>query len=153
MQPMQSIGKEVPSQLCCQTCLFYKMQMKLTNFMPRPVECWVDQNPGLGGPIPTFIGNIQTLRKLACLIYTEACFVHFLIQSSCCLHALPESWSITRCGFTGPIPSELGNLRNLGRLTTLWQPTAVLIVLILDFPPACSTNVVVRQHVNRNSTC
>ncbi|CAB9520728.1 leucine rich repeat [Seminavis robusta] len=56
--------------------------------MQSIVECWVDQNPGLGGTIPTTIGNVQTLK----------------------------SWSISRCGFNGPIPSELGNLKDMVRM-------------------------------------
>jgi len=56
--------------------------------MQSIVECWVDQNPGLGGNIPTFMGAIQSL----------------------------QSWSVTRCGLSGPIPSELGNLRNMVRM-------------------------------------
>ncbi|CAB9508224.1 leucine rich repeat [Seminavis robusta] len=56
--------------------------------MQSIIECWVDQNPRLGGPIPTTIGNVQTLQSL----------------------------SITTCGLDGPIPSELGDLRNMVRM-------------------------------------
>jgi len=56
--------------------------------MQSIIECWVDQNPGLGGTIPTEMGLVRTL----------------------------QSWSITRCGFTGPIPSEIGNLGDMVRM-------------------------------------
>jgi hypothetical protein len=48
--------------------------------MPVIFEHWVDRNPGLGGPIPSFLGSLTTL----------------------------QSFSIAECGFTGTIPESLG---------------------------------------------
>jgi len=45
-------------------------------------EHWVDRNPGLGGTIPSFVGNLTTL----------------------------QSFSISECSFTGTIPESLGSL-------------------------------------------
>lgn len=79
------------------------------------VECWVDQNPGLGGTIPTEMGLVASLRKSTESFFMEGnnkanhnSYFWLCFESS-------ESWSITRCGFTGPIPSELGNLRDMGK--------------------------------------
>ena len=45
---------------------------------------WVDINPGLAGPLPTFLGSLSTLGSL----------------------------SLTDCSFTGTLPTEIGLLRN-----------------------------------------
>jgi hypothetical protein len=50
--------------------------------MPVIFEHWIDRNPDLGGPIPTFLGELTTL----------------------------QSFSIAECGLTGTIPESLGNL-------------------------------------------
>lgn len=56
--------------------------------MPSIVEHLVDGNPELTGPIPSFIGELQTLK----------------------------SFSATDCGLTGTLPSELANLSGLTQL-------------------------------------
>ena len=50
--------------------------------MPVIFEHWVDRNPGLGGQIPSFLGDLTTL----------------------------QSFSIADCSFTGTIPESIGNL-------------------------------------------
>ena len=46
-------------------------------------EHWVDRNPGLGGTIPSFVGDLTTL----------------------------QSFSLAECNFTGAIPESLGQLQ------------------------------------------
>jgi hypothetical protein len=53
--------------------------------MPAMVEHWIDLNPGVGGQIPAFIGDIQTL----------------------------SSFSVTQSGLIGTLPSELASLPNM----------------------------------------
>mmetsp|Transcript_29872 Transcript_29872/g.68923 ORF Transcript_29872/g.68923 Transcript_29872/m.68923 type:complete len:115 (-) Transcript_29872:493-837(-) len=50
--------------------------------MERIFELWLDINPDLRGTLPTSLGQLSTLA----------------------------SFSISECGLTGPIPSELGQL-------------------------------------------
>lgn len=56
--------------------------------MNKIYELWVDNNPQMSGPIPSEIGNLQTL----------------------------ESLSLTGCGLTGAIPSEIGNLYRMQQM-------------------------------------
>jgi hypothetical protein len=51
--------------------------------MPAIIEVWIDRNPGIQGSIPSEIGLVSSLQSL----------------------------SITNCGLTGTLPSELANLR------------------------------------------
>lgn len=51
-------------------------------------ELWIDTNPGVGGPIFDFIGDITTL----------------------------ESWSMTFNSLTGTLPTTLGNLSNMKQM-------------------------------------
>lgn len=53
--------------------------------MPAIVEHWIDVNPGLGGTVPTFVGELQTL----------------------------QSFSVTQNSLVGALPTELGNLANM----------------------------------------
>lgn len=50
--------------------------------MPSIIENWIDVNPDFGGTIPTFIGDLTTLR----------------------------SFSVTQSNLVGTLPEELGNL-------------------------------------------
>jgi len=52
--------------------------------MKKITEAWVDRNPGLTGTLPTFLGSLSTLGSFSC----------------------------TRSGWTGQLPSELGLLVN-----------------------------------------
>jgi hypothetical protein len=51
-------------------------------------EHWIDTNPGLGGSIPAFVGDVSTL----------------------------ESFSVTFSGLSGQMPSTLGNLANMQQM-------------------------------------
>jgi Leucine-rich repeat (LRR) protein len=53
--------------------------------MPKIFELWIDDNPGLSGPIPNDMPNAETL----------------------------VSMSVTNCGLTGGLPSELGSMTDL----------------------------------------
>lgn len=53
--------------------------------MPRIFELWMDDNPGIGGSIPTAIGDSPNLVSL----------------------------SISNCGLTGTIPTEIGKMTNM----------------------------------------
>jgi len=53
--------------------------------MQKIVEIWVDDNPGLKGPIPSGIGNLSNLASL----------------------------SASNCGMTGTIPTEIGTTTNM----------------------------------------
>jgi hypothetical protein len=53
--------------------------------MPNMVEHWINLNPALGGTIPSFLGDITTLR----------------------------SFAVSQASLTGTIPSELGKLSNM----------------------------------------
>lgn len=56
--------------------------------MPKMIEHWIDVNTGLSGQIPSFIGEIRTLR----------------------------SFSVTQASLTGRIPAALGNLNQMVQL-------------------------------------
>ena len=65
MQPMTQIGT---LQMLIPSRMRSRLLRSVANHVGPlvcllTVECWVDQNPGLGGRIPTFMGTLQTLRK------------------------------------------------------------------------------------------
>ncbi|CAB9513332.1 leucine rich repeat [Seminavis robusta] len=57
--------------------------LSFISLMPEIVELWVDRNPMMGGSIPSEVGLVDSLR----------------------------SFSVTDCGLTGTLPTELGELQ------------------------------------------
>lgn len=64
---------------------FLEGNLDFISQMPKIFELWMDDNPGLGGTIPTSIGSATQLASL----------------------------SITNCGLTGTIPTEIGAMADM----------------------------------------
>jgi Leucine-rich repeat (LRR) protein len=67
---------------------FLSGDLSYMNGMQAMREHWIDTNPGLGGSIPAFVGDVSTL----------------------------ESFSVTFSGLSGQMPSTLGNLANMQQM-------------------------------------
>lgn len=80
--------------------------------MPKIFEHWNDVNPGLGGPIFDFIGNLATLQSFS---VTQSSLTGTLPTSLGLLADMQQMWYYANL-LTGPIPTELGNLRRMGTL-------------------------------------
>ena len=82
------------------------------------MELFVDQNPGLGGTLPSFIGNLQSLRKFfnchACSILVATMTLNAIL-----LWYAAESFQVSNCGLSGTIPSQYGLMRNMSKLALL----------------------------------
>jgi hypothetical protein len=63
---------------------FIEGDLEYLRTAPKIRTNWVDINPGLAGPLPTFLGSLSTLGSL----------------------------SVTDCSFTGTLPTEIGFLRD-----------------------------------------
>lgn len=77
--------------------------------MPRMIEHWIDINPGLGGQIPAFIGNIQTLRSFS---VTQASLTGALPASLANLDQMIQMWFYANA-LQGQIPAALGQISTL----------------------------------------
>ena len=77
--------------------------------MPSIFEHWVDDNPGLGGPIFPFIGDLGTLGSLS---LTGNALVGNIPTQLGNLSNMAQMWLYDNL-LTGAIPTELGVLRML----------------------------------------
>jgi hypothetical protein len=64
---------------------FLEGDLSFVSEMPKIFELWIDDNPGLAGPIPKSLTDTETLVSL----------------------------SVTNCGLTGTIPTELGLMTDM----------------------------------------
>jgi hypothetical protein len=77
--------------------------------MPSIVEHWIDVNPDLGGPIPDFIGGLNTLLSFS---VTQSALTGTVPASLGQLVTAQQLWFYDN-QLTGPIPPELGLLRRM----------------------------------------
>ena len=80
--------------------------------MPKIREHWIDVNPGFGGPIFEFIGNISTLQSFS---VTQSSLTGTVPAVLADLVQMQQMW-FTNNLLTGTIPSELGLLQAMSRL-------------------------------------
>jgi hypothetical protein len=77
--------------------------------MPKIVEHWIDVNPGLGGPVFSFIGALSTLQSFS---VTQSALAGQLPTELGNLDNMVQMWFYAN-SLTGQIPSELGNLSKM----------------------------------------
>lgn len=94
--------------------------------MPRIIEHWVDINPDFGGTIPSFIGNLSTLRSFS---VTQSSLIGSIPSELGQISGMIQMWFYANF-LTGPIPTELAipslNLLQLeGNALTGAMPTEI----------------------------
>jgi hypothetical protein len=102
--------------------------------MPKIVEHWVDVNPGLGGQIPAFIGNLTTLRSFS---VTQSSLTGTLPSQLGLLADMLQMWLYSN-SLEGQIPSELGRLSGMKILqvegNSIVGPVPSAICALRTFP-------------------
>lgn len=83
--------------------------------MPRIIELWLDDNPGLVGTIPTEIGNLKNLLSIS---FSGNNFYGTIPSEIGQLTGLQAIWLYNNNELSGTIPTELGNLVNLVNFQT-----------------------------------
>lgn len=74
--------------------------------MPKMIEHWIDVNPELGGQIPTFVGDVSTLKSFS---VTQTDLIGTLPSELAKLTGMIQMWFYANT-LTGQIPTELGLL-------------------------------------------
>ena len=91
---------------------FVSGDLSYMNGMSEIIEHWIDVNPGLGGPVPNFIGDIDTLQSFS---VSQAALSGQLPATLGDLDSMAQLWLYGNF-LTGQIPAELGNLRQMSIL-------------------------------------
>lgn len=80
--------------------------------MPKIFEHWIDVNPGLRGPVYSFIGSLSTLQSFS---VTQSSLTGTLPTELGLLTGMQQMWYYANL-LTGQIPTEIGNLKRMARL-------------------------------------
>jgi len=80
--------------------------------MPKIFEHWIDVNPGLGGPVFSFIGNLNTLQSFS---VTQNSLTGTLPTTLGQLTDMQQMWFYLNL-LNGQIPTQLGLLKRMQRL-------------------------------------